>query len=94
MVEQAELNETHLNSIDDFIVEPKLRHCLVTQRIPSRLSHALIWEKFGLKKETTRILILLSRESRAFILTQKLDGFLFVRHDCSASWLFDFESSE
>ena len=74
-------------------VDPALRHSLPSERIKSRLSHAKIWRLFGLKKDTVKTLILLSRHSRAFILTQRLDGFLIVKHEHSASWFFDFCNS-
>ena len=79
-----------ITSIEEIFVDPALRHSLPSDRISSRLSHAKIWELFGLKRDTVKTLVLLSRHSRAFILTQGLNGFLLECHDCSASWFFDF----
>ena len=81
-------------SISDFYVNRALRHSLPSDRIRSRLCHAKVWENFGLKKDAVKTLILLSRHSRAFIITQGLNGFLLDNHTCSESWFFEFKCSE
>ena len=86
------LKESH--DIFNTQIDPADRHRLPSDLIKSRLCHAVIWELFGLKSDTTRILILLSRHSRAFILTQRLNGFLLDHHVCTESWLFEFQTSE
>ena len=59
-----------------FPVKKKDRHCLPTQRIKSRLCTAEIWSFFGLKKEVIKMLLVLGKSSRAFIVTQEgLKGF-------------------
>ena len=90
MIENNQIIRPTITCIDDMRVDPALRHSLPSDQIRSRLSHAKIWEHFGLKKDTTKTLILLCRKSRAFILTQRLNGFLIDHHDCTESWFFEF----
>ena len=81
-------------SLDCFKVIDASRHDLPTDLIKSRLCHGEIWGKFDLTKGTTKVLIILSKRSRAFILTQRLKGFLIDHHNNSASWLYEFQNSE
>ena len=80
-------------SLDNFKVTEASRHDLPTDLIKSRLCHGEIWGKFDLTRGTTKILIILSKRSRAFILTQRLRGFLIDHHNCGASWIYDFQNS-
>ena len=68
--------------LNEFKVDEADRHDLPCELIRSRLCHAEIWGKFALAKRTTAILIVLSKRSRAFILTQRLKGFLINHHTC------------
>ena len=88
----AEMNfQDEITSIEEIFVDPVLRHSLPSDRIKSRLSHATIWALFGLKIDTFITLILLSKHSRAFVLTQRLtlDGFLVDRHISTRFWLLE-----
>ena len=93
MVEHYKIVLADITSTEEIFVDPSLRHGLPSDRIKSRLSHAKIWELYGIKKDTIRTLIILSRNSRAFVLTQRLtlDGFLIDYHVCIASWFFEFQ---
>ena len=58
--------------------------------IPSRLSTAVIFSFKGRKKPVIKMLLILSKSSRAFIITQGgLPGFLLNHHNNSASCLYE-----
>ena len=93
-IQPIENNLTGFTSIDDFPIDNFLKHSKPSDRIDSLMCHALIWAKFGLKKETIKTLILLSKKGRAYILRQRLDGFLLDKHNNSASWFFNIDTSD
>ena len=86
MVEDVKTALETVRKLDDLHVKPSLRHSLPSDLIKSRLSTALVWSAFGLQKKVVVVLMVLSKRSRAFVISQRgLPGFLVTRHDNIAS---------
>ena len=89
MVEEKET----VVQFDKLVVDPKLKHQLVTDRLKSRHATAIIFGYLGVRRVVLKLLLTLNNNSRAFIITQDgLPGFLFHVHDF-ASWIDLFISS-
>ena len=55
--------------ITDLIVDHRHRHSLPIPRLPSRLASATVFSFKGVKRDVVMLLIVLSRSSRAYIIT-------------------------
>ena len=78
-----------VRSIADFKYDAKDRHQLPIPGLQSRLSTALIWSRFDSAKVTLKTLLLLSRGSHAYIISQDgLRGFMPTQYEDFASKMF------
>ena len=75
--EIARLKLLKINRIQDIKIPDILRHSLPFPGLKSRYASAIICSSFGRSKFTIKIFLMLSKESRAYIITQEgLPGFL------------------
>ena len=71
-----------LRSTEDLVVDEQLIHSYPIPGLKSRLSSAVIFSYLGLKKDVSRIVMVLSRRSRAYMITQGfLAGFLSLNYE-------------
>ena len=85
--------KTQLN-LENFPVCNSRKHALPIPGIKSRLCSSIILSYQGRAKEVIQLAILVSNDSRAFIITQDcLRGFLINKHTNNDSLLFDLQTS-
>ena len=74
---RGKLSLNRITTITDLKVDRSRVHSLPIPHLPSRLASATIWSFQGVKRDVIVLLILMSRSSRAYIITQEgLPGFL------------------
>ena len=82
--EIARLKLQKISRIQEIKIPNSLRHSLPFPRIKSRLASAIICSSFARKKYTIKVLIMLNKESRAYIISQDgLPGFLCQKQQSS-----------
>ena len=59
----------NIEKFDELKVDKRRRHDLPIPRLPSRLCTAIIFSHHGRSKPVIKMLIVLSKSSRAFIIT-------------------------
>ena len=90
LIEQPPIRAKTIRGIQDLVVDAKLRHSLPLPGIQSRLASAVIFSFLGKKKNVSKIVIVLNRGGRAYIITQGfLAGFLMSNYDSLASLMFN-----
>ena len=87
--------EVKLNlNFNDFPVEQQHKKDLPLNKLRSRLVTAVIFGLHGRKIKVIKMLLTLSKSSRAFIITQNgLKGFLSEHHNNRFSWFYELQLS-
>ena len=80
-------------AFDDLKVERSLKDSLPIPRLRSRLASAIVLSFHGRKKKVIKDVLVLSRASHAYIISQEgLPGFLMPKYDTLTSLMFsEFE---
>ena len=69
MLEKKIAELAHIQTFDEFPVEPERRKALPLNKLRSRLPTAIIFAFHGRKKPVIKMLLTISKSSRAFIIT-------------------------
>ena len=86
--------EEFYDQLSQFKVRPQARHSLPFPDLSSRICSSIICSQLGLAKEAIKLNLILSKESREFIITQQgLQGFLLRVHDNFDSLFYEFKIS-
>ena len=84
---------TKYTALSELKVNRDLTHSLPFGELKSRLCIAIILGHLARKKQVIKLMLILNKSSRAFIITQDgLPGFLIPNHDNKQSFFFELEN--
>merc|ERR1712110_480303 len=92
MVESTDTTEKLLAKLQ---YEPERKDALPLDGVHSRICSAIIFHYFGRRKPVIKLCLVLSKNARAFIISQNgLEGLIDMAHNNVHSWFYELIMSE